>query len=160
MKVISLILTAAALAGCASTISPKRQDFVIVDGRLSATGGDWDCGTVPRDGGGYFYVCDMSLEVERVVFGQQPRQTITARYFFLELDREDEMVIGPHIKADRRAAAILWQREDGPRSYVLMKFPGRWCVPDWMPKEFGISAAEISKLRRAGYPLCSANESG
>jgi hypothetical protein len=156
---IVLMLVAAALAGCMSTISPMRQDFVIVDGQLSTTGADSECGTVPRQSGGYFYVCDMALDVRRVVFGQHPLNTITARYFFVEVDHEDEIVTGPHIKTDRRAAAILWQRDVGLHSYILMKFPGRWCVPDWMPTEFGIGAGEIVKLGRAGYPLCSAEES-
>jgi len=154
-RTIALLFTAAALGGCASAISPNRQDFVVVDGQLSTSGGDWNCGTVPRQGGGYFYVCDMPLTVRRVVFGEHPRNTITARFFFLETEHEDEIVTGPHVKTDRRAAAILWRDEDGPGSYILMKFPGRWCVPDWMSKEFSISAAEIAQLRRAGYPLCS-----
>ena len=101
----------------------------------------------------------MALDVRRVVFGLHPLNTITARYFFLETDREDEIVTGPHIKTDRRAAAILWKGEDGPRSYILMKFPGRWCMPDWMSKEFSISVTEIAQLRRAGYPLCSVDGS-
>jgi hypothetical protein len=163
MKVIALALAAAALAACtsttSSTISPKRQDFIIVDGQLSSSGGDWTCGTVPRPSGGYFYVCDMPLEVRHIVFGQHPQNTITARFFFLETDEKDEIVTGPHVKTDRRAAAILWRHEDRPNSYILMDFPGRWCVPDWMTTAFNISAEEIAQLRRAGYPLCSVDES-
>jgi hypothetical protein len=159
IKAFALLIAVAVLAGCVSTISPVRQDFVIVDGHLSTSGGDWTCGTVPRQDGGFFYVCDMAIDVRRVVFGQHPRNTITARFFHLETDEEDAIVTGPHIKTDRRAAAILWRNEDGPGSYILMEFPGRWCVPDWMSKEFSINDAEIVKLRRAGYPLCSADDS-
>jgi hypothetical protein len=152
------MLAAVVVAGCAGTISPKRQDFVVVDGKLSASGDGWTCGTAPRQSGGYFYVCDMSIDVRHVVFGEHPRNTIKARYFILAADTDDVDVVGPHIGTDEHVAAILWQAEDGPRSYVLLKFPERWCVPAWMPKEFGISDAEVAHLRHAGYPLCSANE--
>jgi hypothetical protein len=93
-------------------------------------------------------------------FGKYPRNTITARYFFLETGIEEPDVVGPDIRADRRAAAILWQGEKGSGSYILMKFPGRWCVPAWMPKEYGLSDPEVVQLRRAGYPLCSSNNEG
>lgn len=150
----SAALLCALLTGCAS-ISPERQDVVIVDGRLALSGGD--CGTIPQARSGYFYVCDMSLEVRRVVFGQHPRGVVTARFFFLETDRADEIVVGPDWTSDRRAAAILWRRDDGTQgSYVLAPFPGRWCVPAWMPAQFSISNEEVALLDRAGYPLCSA----
>lgn len=144
------------VTGCAS-ISPEREDFVIVEGRLSTFGASWDCGTVPRDGGGYFYVCDMPLEVHRVIFGRHEREPVTARFFAFEVEREDDIVVGPHWTRDGRAAAILWRREDGSEgTFVLSPLPGRWCVPDWMVTEFAISAAETVQLSRAGYPLCSA----
>ena len=158
-RAIILVLAAAALAGCASTISPNRQDFIIVDGRLSASRAYRDCGTVQRPSGGYFYVCDMSIDVSRVVFGTYPHNSIVARFFFLELDNEDEIITGPHFYETGRAAAILWQSEDGPRSFVLVEFPGRWCMPDWMTTEFSVTVEEIAQLRRAGYPLCSVDNS-
>jgi hypothetical protein len=135
-----------------------RQDFVIVDGKITNSDQPWNCGTVPRESGDYFYVCDMPIDVRRVVFGKHSRDTITARYFFLVTGIEDPDVVGPDVKADRRAAAILWQGDDGSGSYVLMKFPGRWCVPAWMPEQYRLSDAEVAQLRRAGYPLCSSNE--
>lgn len=136
-------------------MSPERQNFVVVDGRLVSSGGDWTRGTVRRQDGGYFYVCDIPLEVRRVVLGQHPRGVVTARFFFLETDRPDEIVTGPHWTRDRRAAAILWRRDDGTQgSYVLAPFPDRWCVPAWMPAQFSISNEEVARLERAGYPLC------
>jgi hypothetical protein len=124
---VALVLTTAALAGCATwrpAISPDRRDFAVVDGR--AARGAWNCGTVPREPAGYFYVCDLGFEVSRVVFGQNQERTITARFFFLETDDADEIVTGPHTTRDRRAAAILWRREDGTQgSFVLLPFPGR-----------------------------------
>lgn len=147
------------MTGCAS-INPDRQDFAVVSGRLVTSGGDWTCGTVQRQDGGYFYVCDMPLEVRRVILGQHPRAVVTARFFFLETDSSDEIVTGPNWTRDRRAAAILWRRDDGTTgSYVLAPFPDRWCVPVWMVTEIGISVEETARLQRAGFPLCASESS-
>lgn len=98
------------LSGCASApISPERQDFAIVEGKLDPLG---DCGTIAREGGGYFYVCDMPLAVERVVVGQWRDPSVTARYFMGESDAPDDVYTGPHLRRDRRGAAILWRRDD------------------------------------------------
>lgn len=155
-RTIGCAITIFMLAGCV-TISPGRRDFAVVEGRVEMRA--WNCGTVPRGDGGYFYVCDMPMEVRRVVLGQHRERVVTARFFFLETDRADEIVTGPHWTRDRRAAAILWRRDDGTQgSYVLAPFPGRWCVPDWMASEFAITPSELTRLGRAGYPSCSALE--
>lgn len=147
-------LAAMTVAGCASTISPNRQDFVVVEGKVELRGSN--CGTVARPSSGYFYVCDMPLQVQRVIFGRHSGRSVTARFFFLEVEEEDAIVTGPHVTRDRRAAAILWPREDGTTfSFVLLPFPGRWCVPDWMVAERNLDTEDVARLRRAGYPLCS-----
>jgi len=145
-----------AVCGCASSssISPDRQDFVVVEGRVAR--GSWNCGTVTRPDGGYFYVCDMPLAVERVVFGRSNERALTARYFVGESDTEDDVYTGPHLTRDRRAAAILWKRDGEARSFMLMRFPGRWCVPNWMADELSLSADEVMQLERSGFPQCTA----
>jgi hypothetical protein len=141
------------LAGCATTISPNRQDFVVVEGQVELR--DWNCGTVARPSSGYVYVCDMPLQVQRVIYGRHSERSVTARFFFLEVEEEDAIVTGPHITRDRRAAAILWPREDGTMfSFVLLPFPGRWCVPVWMVAQRSLDAENVARLRRAGYPPC------
>jgi hypothetical protein len=147
-------LAALTLPGCATAISPNRADFVVVEGKVELRG--WDCGTVARPSSGYFYVCDMPLQVQRVVYGQHTERSITARFFVLEVEEQNPVVTGPHVTRDRRAAAILWPREDGTVfSFVLLPFPGRWCVPDWMASERNLDTEDVARLRRAGYPLCS-----
>lgn len=147
-------LAAMTLSGCATAINPSRQDFVVVEGRVELDG--WNCGTVARPSSGYFYVCDMPLQVERVVYGRHSERSLAARFFFLEVEEENAIVIGPHVTRDRRAAAILWPREDGTKfSFVLLPFPGRWCVPDWMVAERNLDTEDVVRLGRAGYPLCS-----
>lgn len=154
-RAVAIMLATALLAGCASTISPDRHDFALVEGRVELRG--WNCGTVPREGGGYFYVCDVPITVHRVVLGQHADSSVVARYFAAITEHQDEIFLGPDPRRDRRVAAILWRRDDGMHSYVLM---GRWCVPDWMVTELGISSEETAQLRRAGYPLCSLDTDG
>jgi|CXWL01.1.fsa_nt_gi hypothetical protein len=150
-RALAFALAISALAGCAS-ISPARQDLTIVEGRFAP---DWECGNVRQDEGGYFFVCDMSIEVQRVVFGEFDQDRVVSRYFWGEMENEEDFYVW-HSPRDTRAAAILWRGEEGMRSYVLLRLPGRWCVPDWMVTELGFGAGETARLQRAGYPLCSA----
>jgi hypothetical protein len=97
----------------------------------------------------------MHLDVTRVVFGDNPELRLTARYFYDQVDSANEIYVW-HVPRNRRAAAILWRREDGTSgSFVLLPFRGRWCVPDWMVGEFAITAEETARLHGVGYPLCS-----
>jgi hypothetical protein len=150
------LLLMTVLGGCTSsraTISPERSDFVVVEGRVDLR--HWDCGTVPRDGGGYFYVCDMPIDVQRVVLGREQSARVTARFFADVMEVQDEVYLGPDWTRDRRAAAILWRRGDEVGSYVLSPFPGRWCVPVWMIEQFDVTPEEVARLDSAGYPECT-----
>jgi hypothetical protein len=151
---IAVAVVAAACASWLPAISPDRQDFVIVEGRIELRG--WRCGTVSREGGAYFYVCDMPISVERVVFGQWQEESVVARFFMGPADTEDDFYTGPNVTRDRRGAAILWRGNDGGRrSFVLMPFPDRWCIPNWMIERFQIRPGEAAQLQRAGYPVCT-----
>ncbi len=106
------------------------------------------------DAGAYFFVCDMPIQVQRVVFGDFGEESVVARYFWGEMESEDDFYVW-HSPRDRRAAAILWRDEAGMHSHVLLRISDRWCVPAWMVTRFGISAEETAQLQRRGYPLCS-----
>jgi hypothetical protein len=147
---IALMFASLICTACVSTISPNRQDVAIVEGRVDLSG--LQCGTVPKDGGGYYYVCDMPLDVERVIFGSYAERRASARFFAFEVESEEAIVTGPNFRRDRRVAAIIWARET--RGSFVVLHEGRWCVPNWMVSDFEITPVEVASLKDEGFPLC------